>query len=406
MGVSAVVVASSLHDPHRLSGYVTQFLSKLDGIPFNGVRTDPEEISSSAAVIFVATGGTEHIVLESVKRSKLRYVLLVYHDYENSLPAVLEVAPALRVHAWVDIVGIDSLHEYLGPVTAASRTLDALGGSRILVVGGPSPWLVYSSSVDDVVSNKLGVMVEYLSLDELYAELERVSEDRVAESEEIKQLRLRSSVGERHLAESYRLYIAINEALRIKNAKAVSVRCFDFVKDIGIAGCLAVSKLLDAGVVAGCEADLPSTVTMMILKELSRSPPWMANVVRVGRGEVELAHCTVATSIVDGFTLTTHFESGLPTAVAGKVREGLEVTVAKYDPKRNLIRAALGRVLEGAPKYGARCRTQVRLGVPEQFSRKLIEDPLGAHVAVSFTNVAKPLVVLARMLGIEVEVFT
>ncbi|MEM2007492.1 MAG: hypothetical protein QXG17_03745 [Sulfolobales archaeon] len=403
--VVAAVVASPLHEPSRLSKYVSDFLSKTQGVTFSGVITEPVCLSATSAIILVATGGTEHVLLETTKMSKFSYVLLVYHDLENSLPAVLEALPVLRGMTQVDVVKLDYLSELMAPVVTASKALSRVRGSKLLVIGGPSPWLIYSSGVEGVIRSKLGVELEFVELEELVAEYGKTNVGEALKSEEFSQLLAHSFINERSLLDSYRLYLAIDRLVRVRRAQAVSVRCFDLIKETGVTGCLALSKLLDKGIVAGCEADLPTTATMMILRELSGSTPWMANVVEVKEGLVELAHCTIATSVTNGYELTTHFESGKPTAVAGRVNVGLKATIAKYDPKRNLVRAALGEVLEGFPKHSARCRTQVSLRVPEEYSRKLLGDPLGAHVVVAFTNVLKPLEVLCRILGIESEVY-
>ncbi|MCS7099750.1 MAG: hypothetical protein RMH84_05580, partial [Sulfolobales archaeon] len=240
---------------------------------------------------------------------------------------------------------------------------------------------------------------------DLYSEYDRASGELAENQERLERLASVGQIEVEHISKSLRLYQALSKIAREREARAVSVRCFDLIKDIKLAGCLAVSLLLDDLLVAGCEADIPTAATTLILKELSGRPPWVANVASVGRGRVELAHCTIATSITQSFTLTTHFESGLPVAVSGRVREGSEATVAKYDPKRNLIRAARGMVVEGAPRYSARCRTQVTLEVPERFSEVLMGDPLGVHVVVSFTDVLKPLEFLAKMLGVDAEIY-
>lgn len=402
---SAAVVASPLHNPSRLATYVSEFTANIRDIPFRGVLTEPSELEGVAAVVLVATGGTEHTILETVRRSKLRYVLLVYHDFENSLPAVMEVTPALRKYVHVEIAHLSSMRSLVEHIATASRAALTLSSSKLLVFGSPSPWLVYSSGSDDALRSKLGIEVEYVDMRDLYTEYDRVSDDFTGRQERFKQLVNTSLIEVEHISKSFRLYLAFNKIARERGARAISVRCFDLIKDMKLAGCLALSLLLDDFLVAGCEADIPATATMMILKELSGRPPWIANVVSVSRGRVELAHCTIATSITHSFTLTTHFESGLPVAISGIVRKNSEATIAKYDPKRNLIRAARGVVTESEPKYGARCRTQLTLEVSEKFSDRLLGDPLGAHVVVSFTNVLKPLEILAKILDVDVEVF-
>lgn len=50
------------------------------------------------------------------------------------------------------------------------------------------------------------------------------------------------------------------------------------------AGCYSLSRLLDEGVVAGCEGDVCSALGMLWGKTMTRQVPWMANVAQVGAG--------------------------------------------------------------------------------------------------------------------------
>lgn len=49
------------------------------------------------------------------------------------------------------------------------------------------------------------------------------------------------------------------------------------------AGCYALSRLLDEGVIAGCEGDICSALGMLWGRLLTGQVPWMANVAQVGR---------------------------------------------------------------------------------------------------------------------------
>jgi len=404
--VLALAAASPMHDPVRVSTYVNAFRSSLLGVPFIGLITEPTRVEAEILVVLVATGGTEHIVLDTARLSGARYVLLAYHDSDNSLPAALEVAPALRELCGVGLVHLNSAGSRVGPLVRASEALSKIRGGLVLVVGKPSPWLVYSSGVEGEVESKLGVELRFLELDALYEELQRVGDAEAAEEcSELVSRASRVSVGGEELLRACRLSVAMRRLAARLGAIAVSVRCFDLLKDLGVSGCLALSRLLDRGVVAGCEADIPSTATMLILSTLSGRPSWVANVVGVGSSSVELAHCTVATSLTSSYSLVTHFESGLPVSVAGTLEEGVEVTLAKYDPRRNLLRASRGTVRSGRPTHPYRCRTQVVVEVPPGFARSLLEDPLGAHLVVGLGNLLEELEYLAALASLRVELF-
>jgi len=404
--VLSLAAASPMHDPARVSRYVSTFREALPGVPFLGLITEPTRAEADVLVVLVATGGTEHIVLGTAKLSGVRYVLLVYHDSDNSLPAVLEVAPALKDLCEVGLVPLSSVGAEARPLLRASEALSRIRGGSVLVIGKPSPWLVYSSGAEERVTSRLGVKLEFLELSALYEELRKVGYTEV--SEECSELASRASevlVDEDSLLKACKLSVAMRRLASELGAVAVSVRCFDIIKDLGVSGCVALSRLLDRGVVAGCEADVPSTVTMLILSALSGKPSWVANVVNVGSSSVELAHCTIATSLTSRYSLVTHFESGLPVAVAGVLEEGVEVTLAKYDPKRDLLKASRGTVRSGRPTHPYRCRTQVAVEVPPGFARSLLEDPLGAHLVLGMGNLLDELRYLATLASMRTEIF-
>jgi len=404
--VSALAAASPMHDPQRVSNYVEAFKGSLAGVPFLGLVTEPTRVDAEVLVVLVATGGVEHVVLGTARLSGARYVLLVYHDSDNSLPAALEVAPALREFCGVGLAHIGTAGSRVGQLVRATRALSRIRGAVVLVLGGPSPWLVYSSGAEGRVTERLGVVLRFLELSALYGELEGVGEgEAVGECSEVVPRASGVSVDMGGLLRACRLSVALRRLASRLGAAAVSVRCFDLLKDLGVSGCLALSRLLDTGVVAGCEADVPSTVTMLILSTLSGRPSWLANVVGVGSSSVELAHCTVATSLTSSYSLVTHFESGLPVAVAGVLGEGAEVTLARYDPRRDLLRASRGVVRSGRSTHPYRCRTQAVVEVPPGFARSLLDDPLGAHLVVGFGDLTGELEYLAALAGLRTELF-
>lgn len=205
--------------------------------------------------------------------------------------------------------------------------------------------------------------------------------------------------------ESTRTTIGLKRLVEREGARGLTIRCFDLIKDQDVTGCLGVSRLLDSGIVAGCERDIPATITMLILSELSGKPTWMANIVNVGENQVEIAHCTIATTPTTSYTLTTHFESEKPTGIAGVLEEGVEVTLAKYDPKKNLLRTTRGIVKTGKPVHSYRCRRQATIEVPREYTRRILEDPMGAHIVLAIGDYLEELEQLATLINTKTEIY-
>jgi L-fucose isomerase-like protein len=181
------------------------------------------------------------------------------------------------------------------------------------------------------------------------------------------------------LASAGRVHTALREIVREHSLDACTVRCFDLVTDLSTTGCMALSQLIDDGQMAGCEGDVPATVTMMWMHALTGGFPFMSNPQQVvaDRNAVWLAHCTIARRLVSGYTLRSHFESGLGVAIQGESREKA-VTLARLGgPGLTELFVSDGEILEDG-RSEERCRTQYLVGL-EQPVEYFLERPLGNH---------------------------
>jgi L-fucose isomerase-like protein len=368
-----IPVASSFLSGEEFEQIAAEYAGALERV--GGVRVGPESIGTSARLaFFVLTGGTERRILElREKRAAVapdEPALLAAYSGRNSLPAALEVLARLQQDgAAGSIVLLDGpWHETgLGSSGEGGRPFApgrALRGRRIGLVGGPSDWLVASSPAPSLVRDVWGAEVVELPMGELF-----VSGD---------------------------VYVGLRRLVNEHGLDAIALRCFDLVTERGITGCLALSRLADEGVVAGCEGDLVSTLAMLWVRERLGEPSWMANPARVdaGANELTLAHCTVPTCMVSGHTLTTHFESGLGTAIRGDVPTGPVTLVRIGGRGLDRLWLAEGEVIASHPEE-TMCRTQARLRLRSGYgsASDLLERPLGNHLVLTRGHVA------GRLLG-------
>ena len=56
--------------------------------------------------------------------------------------------------------------------------------------------------------------------------------------------------------------VALRAVFARHDLHACTLRCFDLVTRLRTTGCYALSRLNDQGLIAGCEGDVPSTLTM------------------------------------------------------------------------------------------------------------------------------------------------
>ncbi|HYN35308.1 MAG TPA: hypothetical protein VES40_21965, partial [Ilumatobacteraceae bacterium] len=324
-----MVAASRLHDAAAVAELTAPARSLFASL--GGREADDVEPRADVPLVFlVATGGTERIVLDALAHRRDSHgdepTILVAHRAHNSLPAALETLAAVqqaggrgRIVCLSGVADIDrrELDEVIGDV----ETIRRFHTTRLGVVGGPSTWLVASSPDADVVRRRWGpqlVTVDPTRMIELTrtpvvptgALADRFT--RVADP-------VRSTVGSRDVAAAMSVRTALGDVLDDHELDAVTVRCFDLLGDPGTSGCLALASLNDEGIVAGCEGDVPSTLAMLLVRYLLDQSAWMANpaTVDVATNQLTLAHCTVAPSMIDGFALDTHFESGKGVGIHG-----------------------------------------------------------------------------------------
>ncbi len=271
-----------------------------------------------------------------------------------------------------------------------------LAGRRIGLIGSPSDWLVASSPDPALVRDVWGAEVVRIPLEELVGKMDVSSDARSARggssAESPATVSTEPSISAfadsfagtasecreptaADLESSGRIYAALRLLVAEHALDALTVRCFDLVTDLGATGCLALSRLTDEGVIAGCEGDLVSAIGLLWAREVTGETPWMANPARVdvAKNSLTLAHCTVPCSIVDSFALRSHFESGLGAAVAGVIPAGPVTLLRIGGMGLDRLWVAHGEITS-AGNDERMCRTQVDVRLPG-------DSVAGAHVA-------------------------
>jgi L-fucose isomerase-like protein len=314
------------------------------------------------AIIIPATGGTER-VMANIIESTDKPIMIWALPYNNSLPSALEVYSVYkhRVKLVYSPIGHDVLDEvgkFMGICKLLSSRL------RLGIIGGISEWILASNRQD---AKDLGVEVVDIELNEVL----------------------------RHGNEPDQIYRALKEILAEYNLSALTIKCFDLLKHDTTA-CLAIARLNDEGIVAGCEGDIGAVLTMMIVSGITGKPCWMANTCRIGK-TITLAHCTVPLTMTESYELTTHAESGKGTAIRGILRNDI-VTLARYGRRKMFL--ALGKIVRNLREEGL-CRTQIEVE-PLCDAKEFVENALGNHLVVTYGDIRKDVIDFCKFKGIDV----
>lgn len=339
--------------------------------------------------IFVGTGGIEEYIAQFLFKTKLRPpIILLSYDRNNSLPAAMETRAYLHQnHITCRIIhaSLPQLIKRIQEWCEFAEIETKIRNSRIGIVGKPTSWLIASSVNPSAVQQRWGVTIEEYPLTKIANNLkDKLSEKYKVALDQFIGRAACSDISEEEIRKGGVVTQALLEFVRNKNLDAVTLECFTLLEKTNITGCQALSHLNAlAGLTAGCEEDFPTTFTMMLAKLISQRPVFMANVVDVDidANSVVFAHCTVPTTILEDYEITTHFESGKSMAIRGKFKSQ-EITVLKvFGEDLSDFWISRGVITENlANEQG--CRTQIRVKLTESVKYFLEESLANHHVVI------------------------
>ena len=375
MAISVYEIRSGLsqmpqeHSAAFLGAVEAALGDKLEPVSLNAFIKEP------FGLIYVSSGGSEGLFLQQFSSYDKPCFLLTSGD-SNSLAASMEILAYLRQNGRKGEIlhgDVEAIARRIRVLSCAARAKGRFTGLRLGVIGTPSDWLIASGLDRAACRQKLGVEVIDIPMEEL---LEANASAPAVENEWTMSLRaLGYDKGEMDKALS--IYSALKAIIIKHNLGAITVRCFDLLGSVCTTGCLALAILNAQGIYAGCEGDVPSTLSMAILGELSGKPVFMCNPSRIDTraGHMVLAHCTLPVNMPREMTLTTHFESGIGVAIAGSIPEGVcTVFKAGADLGRYFAKAGM---IEKNLRETTLCRTQIQVALDDM--RYFLTDPIQNH---------------------------
>lgn len=374
-------ITSGLHDEQSVGKISDEFLKgvfpdgnfEFKGADFRDFGTHELDL------IYVRTGGAEGIfkqlLPEMLARGTERYYLLT-SGKSNSLAASLEILSYLRQQGLKGEV-LHGTPEYLQArvqtLETVARARKQLNGMRVGVIGQPSDWLIASKADPVALTDKLGVKLVEVPMQELLNEIAKAPRENAPAEEPMADNVRKSYPG------ATQIYHALEGLVKRYELGAFTLRCFDLLTAVGNTGCLALASFNADGIPAACEGDVPALLSMMIAQALTGCTGFQANPARIDvkSGEMLFAHCTVPFNMVTGWQYDTHFESGIGVGIHGELPEG-PVTVFKVSGNLDRHFAAEGELLYNQYEDHL-CRTQVALKLSGADARYFLTNPIGNH---------------------------
>ena len=312
--------------------------------------------------VMIATGGTENLFkklfdVETFQETSLqKAITLIADGRNNSLAAALEILSFLTengqegriIHGTNDEI-IKTIMENV--VETRHGTSLPFIGTRIGLFGQPSDWLIASGVDYDYLREYYGIQTVFIDLKRLIDGI-KISDP----------------------------YDAIKKICQEERLDAMTIRCFDIIKACNTTSCLALAKLNDEGIVAGCEGDMQTLMTMLLARKLCNEPAFMANPSILTDKTTMFAHCTVPLSMCYKTTMRTHFESGIGVAVQGDMPL-TDYTIMKWGGRR-LDKMFVTEAKAIKNEYSNHfCRTQITFDV--NLKPYLLKHPIGNHHVIN-----------------------
>lgn len=358
--------------------HVTAFLSGIEAAgEFHLDRTDLDHFNEcDFCLIYIMTGGTEGIFLQNFEKLSQKPCYLLTSGESNSLAASMEILSYLQKRGYQgEILHGDSkrIADRINSLYRTDKTIEKLNGMRIGTIGGSSDWLIDSDPDEDAYKNMLGIEVVHISMDELLDEIHKGG----YESNQWTEKLLSLGYDVKEMEKSLNVYGAVKRIVNKYGLGAVTVKCFDLLTTVHTTGCLALAILNAEGIYAGCEGDMPSLVSMIILGEVSQKPIFMCNLNQIDTEKKELifAHCTLPVNMPYEMSLTTHYESGIGVAIAGSIPEE-DFTIFKISGDLSNCFAAEGKIIENRRDPNL-CRTQIKVSLPHY--EYFLTNPIANH---------------------------
>lgn len=375
MKINIYPIVSSLHQKDRINNETLTLLKELEKISNHIFEiTDLDNFyNADLSLILVQSGGSEQLFLRQFKKFKGPYYLLTY-GHNNSLAASLEILSYLKDH---NLNG-EVLH---GSNQYIAKRIDELAKHakevkyRYGVIGKPSDWLIASNvNYSDAMDN-LAVQLVYIPIDEVvkYYKSSKISFTNEANL----------AFNEKELYKAERLHHALKTIKEKYMLDGLTIRCFSLLNKLKTTACLSLSLLNKDNIVATCEGDIATMLTMHITNKLFNQPGFQANPSRIDvlNSKIVLAHCTLPLSMCESYKANTHFESGIGVAIKGELKQE-KITIFKLSKNLKDYYVTTGTILNNLNESNL-CRSQIEIKVDENIEY-FLNRPFGNHHVIIY----------------------
>lgn len=210
------------------------------------------------------------------------------------------------------------------------------------------------------------------------------------------------------IVKSTRLYLAMKSMMQQHQSRAITINCLGLFrrKLLPAYPCLGFCRLNNLGLVGACEADIRSTLTMLMFGYAFGVPGFISDpVFDTSTNTVIHAHCVSATRNYGPkgpqcpYIIRSHMEDNKGAALQVKHRVGEVITAAKLADLETML-VSTGTIT-GNPDVDRGCRTKIATKVAD--ARKILDNySAGLHRVIFYGDRVQSIKHLGVLMGIKV----
>lgn len=376
-------LSSDIHDEQR-EKYSEQFLDDLNLIlNEDDVYLDEYPSEFKYNIVLIESGGSEEKFAQ-IFPSLTKPLIIINTNKYNSLAASMEIGTYCHqqgVEPYVFYGDVNELARIIKRISDVLSIKDELIDLNLGVIGKPSSWLIASNMEYSLIKEKLGINMIDIDYDEFISE---INKKEYIPPKQYDDLILKIKDRKDDLEKALHIYGALKRLIFKYNLKGLTIRCFELLKTHKSTACLALSLLNSEGLIATCEGDVPSLISMTLIEKITGFSSFQANpsTIDIEKEEVMFSHCTLPLNMTSDYELDTHFESNLGVAIKGELEKG-NVTILKIANDFSRYLCLEGTIIENLSFEGF-CRTQILVKLDPQQMIAFATSQVGNHMIISY----------------------
>ena len=320
----------------------------------------------------------------------------------NAAPTLMDTWAVLHRRSTHTLLALNQ--EELGEKLRILEAYCYINGATVLKIGQTEPWVVSNASDTRYYEDRFGVKIVPVAQEELEDLFLATTQEQAAKYFDWFTGHSQGCVEptQEDIWNASRMACALVTLLEKYHATGAALACFNLLRT-GTNACLGVSYVNNStDMCVGCECDMDSTITMLLMKKLTDTRLWMANPGIHPDGTINFSHCTspvCCTGCAAHCILRSHHESGIGVSLQVTMPENCRVTACRISNEAADVTIQLGVSVPGA--YEEACRTQMYVRFDDM--AHYLDTVLGCHQVFAFEDISDRLHQIANIFGLRVR---